>query len=506
MFLKHRRRRVLYNDDADQQYVRSFVLPDKESYGYDIVDDQSFLDARTTPTFDTHVDTYVWCLGNGADPPWGGRDDLYPCLSSNGYATDLIVQACHEHGVEVWGSLRMNDLHDATRADSLGETSDPTKALHPEWMIEPEELRPEQSGPYGELSDGLSEHYLWSAFNFEVPGVRDYRLAYIEKTAGEHDLDGYELDFTRFTWYFPLGRERSLAHLMTNLVRRVRRSLDDIGGKRGRPYTLAVHVFDSIETSLSLGLDVETWVDEGLVDALVVGTGYLPYVLDVDEWLELAEPLGIPVYPSFNTNAIEDWRTSLGGLATYHEALRGICDYYWSVGADGQYLFNHFCQRNWQNVERHGGIDLEYIYAPLLELGDPAVLRGKDKLYAIQPNYEQAMHQQALGPAPLPIALDSLERLLPLQIGPDGDNPDAKTRVRAHVTGGSERTRVWLRLNHTLLEASRNGEWVEADVPRGVMRSGANVLGVWCDEKLVQSRNPVILHRVFVSMSYDSRG
>ena len=46
MFLKHRRRRVLYNDDADQQYVRSFVLPDKESYGYDIVDDQSFLDAR----------------------------------------------------------------------------------------------------------------------------------------------------------------------------------------------------------------------------------------------------------------------------------------------------------------------------------------------------------------------------------------------------------------------------------------------------------------------------
>ena len=48
------------------------------------------------------------------------------------------------------------------------------------------------------------------------------------------------------------------------------------------------------------------------------------------------------------------------------------------------------------------------------------------------------MQQQALGAAPLPIALDSLERLLPLQIGPDGDNSDAKTRVRAHVTGGSE--------------------------------------------------------------------
>ena len=498
MFPKHRRRRVLYNDDSDQQYVRS-----RESYGYEIVDDQSFLDARTTPTFDTHVDTYVWCLGNGADPPWGGTPELFPCLPSNGYATDLIVRSCHEHGVDVWGSLRMNDLHDATRSRSLDETSDPMKALHPEWMIEPEELRPEESGPYGKLADGVSEHYLWSAFNFELPAVRDYRLAYIEKTAREHDLDGFELDFTRFTWYFTLGRERSLAHLMTNLVRRVRRSLDRVAEERNRHYTLAVHVFDSIETSLNLGLDVETWVDEGLVDALVVGTGYLPYILDLDEWLDLAMPREVPVYPSFNTNTIEDWRPMLSAPA-YHEALRAISAHYWSAGADGQYIFNHFCQRNWQNVEDPGGLDLDYIYAPLLELGDPVEMLGKDKLYAIQTHTDQAMHQQALGPAPLPIALDSLERSLPLQIGPDGDNPDAETRVRAYLTGGSDSTNVWLRLNHTLLDATRRGEWVEATVPRGVLRSGENVLGIWCDQELNGSPNPVILHRVFVPVEYGS--
>ncbi len=500
MYPQHRRRRLLYNDDSDQQYVRY-----RDSYGHDIVDDQSFLDTRTTPTFDTHVDTYVWCLGNGADPPWGGRDPLFPCLPSNAYATDLIVEACHEHGVEVWGSLRMNDLHDATRSSSLEATADPIKARHPDWMIESEDLRPEESGPYGEISDGISERYLWSAFNFELPAVRDYRLAYIEKTAREHDFDGYELDFTRFTWYLPLGRERSLAHLMTNLVRRVRRSLDQIAAERGRRYTLAVHVFDSIQTSLNLGLDVETWVEEGLVDALVVGTGYLPYVLEMDEWLVLTAPSGIPVYPSFNTNTLEEWRPLLGH-PTYHEALRAICSYYWSEHADGQYLFNHFCQRNWQNVEKDGRIDLDYIYAPLNELGDPAELRGKDKLYAIQPHYEQCMHQQALGPAPLPIPLHSLERLLPLRIGSDGDNPDASTRVRAYVTGGSDETRIWLRLNHTLLASSRNGDWVEADVPRGVLRSGANVLGVWCDERRFETGNPVILHRVFVPVNYRSDG
>lgn len=498
MFPKHRQRRLLYNDDSDQQYAGS-----AKSYGYEIDDDKSFLEARTTPTFDTHVDTYVWCLGNGADPPWAGRTELFPCLPSNEYATDLVVGACHDHGVEVWGSLRMNDLHDATRAANLDETSDPMKARHPEWMIEPEELRPEESGPYGALADGLSEHYLWSAFNFELPAVRDYRLANIEKTARAHDFDGYELDFTRFTWYFPLGRERSLAHLMTNLVRRVRKSLDRIAAERGRPYTLAVHVFDSIETSHNLGLDVATWIDESLVDALVVGTGYLPYVLEMDEWLDLAEPCGVSVYPSFNTNTIEDWRAVLGS-PPYHRALRGICDYFWSVGADGQYLFNHFCQRNWQNVERQGQIDYDYIYAPLLELGDPAELRGKDKIYAIQPHSDQIMHQQALGPAPLPIALDSFERSLRLRIGPDGDNFHAEVRVTAHVTGGSDRTRVWLRVNHTLLESSRKGDWVDADVPRGVLRSGDNLLGIWCDENLSRSANPVILHRVLVPVSYGS--
>ena len=99
-----------------------------------------------------------------------------------------------------------------------------------------------------------------------------------------------------------------------------------------------------------------------------------------------------------------------------------------------------------------------------------------------------------------------MERSLPLRIGPDGDNLDGSARVRAYVTGGSDATRIWLRLNHTLLAASRNGDWVEADVPRGVLRSGANVLGVWSDQRRLESTNPVILHRVFVPVSYRSDG
>ena len=64
MFQKHRKRRVIYNDDSAPQYQGH-----PELFGYHITDEKSILAARTTLTFGTHVDAYVWCLRNGCDPP-----------------------------------------------------------------------------------------------------------------------------------------------------------------------------------------------------------------------------------------------------------------------------------------------------------------------------------------------------------------------------------------------------------------------------------------------------
>jgi hypothetical protein len=45
VFDPKRRRRLIYNDDADQQYSGS---------RYNLTDEQSFVDARTAPAFDSH--------------------------------------------------------------------------------------------------------------------------------------------------------------------------------------------------------------------------------------------------------------------------------------------------------------------------------------------------------------------------------------------------------------------------------------------------------------------
>ena len=47
MFEKHRRRRVIYNDDSDQQYAGH-----QNQYGYLVTDEKSFIAARTAPTFE----------------------------------------------------------------------------------------------------------------------------------------------------------------------------------------------------------------------------------------------------------------------------------------------------------------------------------------------------------------------------------------------------------------------------------------------------------------------
>ncbi len=493
MFEKSRKRRVIYNDDGDQQFQEAV-----DPYGYTITDEQSFVDARTTPVFDTHVDTYVWCLGNGCYPPWGGSHTILPCLGSSNHATDLIVDACHSRGLEVWGSLRMNDIHDSFRATSLDKTYDPLKGKHPEYLISPEDNR--------RLPPTLVERYLWTAFNFARPEVRRHRLNFIKRSASAHDFDGYELDFTRFVWNFMLGDERAHANEMTELIREARACLNTIGRGRKRPYTFAVHVMDSVETSLELGLDVVTWLAEELVDVLVVGMGYVPYVLRLDQWLELGERYGVQVYPSVNTNTYTSWwKERFERPSAWHDAIRASSAYFWQEGADGLYLFNLFCQED----KRVGPMPRRVVYAPLGEIGDPGSLVGRNKLYSIQPANQSGFCSHGSEATPLPIALDRVEHKLPLKVGPDADDPNARFTLTIWSTscGGWGNTRIWLRLNHTLLsEPVRNGGLLQVDVPPGVLRKGHNELSIWCNTDVTQAEHPIIVHQVFMSALYRDGG
>ena len=488
LFDRDRQRRLIYNDDAYQQTNQR-----SRKHWYNVTDEQSFIDARTTPTFDTHVDTYVWCVGNGCDPPWGPvwgpkhRGPVWPALGSSQRATDIIVEACHAKQMEIWGSLRMNDLHDHEL--DMEETNDPLKAEHPEYLIGKSDDR--------NLPEEQIERMLRTAFNFERPEVREYRLDFIRRNAAAHDFDGYELDFSRWIWNFPLGRELELAPLMTDFVRAVRSELDNIARQRRRPYTLVVRVMDSIESSHLLGQDIDTWLSQELADVLVVGMGLMPFTLNLESWRAVGERYGVSVYPAFCARPPFPWCPEISEQPyAWQEYIRGAAAWWWHNGVDGIYLFNFFTHVDVR------GLDSKRVHAPLKEIGDPAEIAGKNKLYGIEPLAVAGMFSQASEIVPLPIPLDIHERRLPLKMGPDANDPAAHFRIHARTTGGSADTKVWMRLNHTLLEPQFRNSCYSADVPPGIMNVGRNDLTVWCSFELDKTDNPIIVYEVLTSVAY----
>ena len=135
--------------------------------------------------------------------------------------------------------------------------------------------------------------------------------------------------------------------------------------------------------------------------------------------------------------------------------------------------------------------------------GDPATVEHKDKLYMIQPTGRGGFCHHGSNPAPLPMALDKIERKLALQLGPDGDDPDAKFAMRIYTTGGNDETTLRVRLNHTLLgQISRHDGYVEVAVPNDVPRSGHNELALWCNQDVLTTQNPMIVHEVYVTVTY----
>jgi hypothetical protein len=287
---------------------------------------------------------------------------------------------------------------------------------------------------------------------------------------------------------------------MTSLIREVRTGLDRIGEERGRPYTFAVHVMDSPQLSLDLGQDVESWLERGLVDVLVVGMGYMPYSLRIDEWLALGREHDLPVYPSMNTNTFASWTKKIcRSPSAWHQAIRASAAHFWHEGSAGIYLFNVFCMED-KNV---GPMPPEAVYEPLREVGDPDVLVGLDKLYSIQPVSQSGFCQHGSGASLLPIALDRVERKLPMWVGPDVDNPQARFTLRVLTTGIDLEQHMHLRLNHELLpEPKAEDPWYHVELPPGTLRVGCNELSIWCDKILMDVTRPLVVQQVFLEVNH----
>ncbi len=416
-------------------------------------------------THDTKVGTVFDCTAEEPDKgPGSGfsKNKTRQFIDAGLDPLTVMVDFCKEKGIEIFWSMRMNDIHDAWGAWYSPFLFPPVKKEHPEYLLGTKEKRPKNGA--------------WSAVDFGQSEIRDLAYRFFEEVCTNYDVDGVQLDFFRHLGYFrnpAVGKPATQAELdcMTELLRRIRVMADRRGAERGRPILISVRIPDSVPLCKNLGFDIETWLEEDLIDLMAV-SGYFR----LNPWetsVVLGKRYGVPVYPCLSETRLRD--KTAAQVRRSLEGYRARAMNVWHAGAPGVYLFNFFNPNS-----------------PLWhELGAPETLAGLDKVYTTGARgfgnidfwWEgggQYMTRDIVNPAhPRAIAPGKAEtvELLVGEVFPE--NPKAKITLQLRVSGLKDGAQPLAKANDTALEAPVFTEpYHEFAVPQAALHQGKNTFAL----------------------------
>ena len=251
-----------------------------------------------------------------------------------------------------------------------------------------------------------------------------------------YDVDGLQIDFARNPILLATGQQWNNRGHLTNFMRQLRSMLEEVASQRGRPLLLAVRIPENIVGCHFDGIDVETWIGENLVDLLVPGCGAAE--IDIPAFQRLAAGTHVKVYPSWDPiHPTEGYRIP------EVEYWRGLYSKWWALGADGVHVFNlgtvPAVPTGISARQPGSAFNSTDAYSPILrEIGDPEVMRFKDKVFFVErrtgmhgkqitgdpENWTTPRHMFfltcMLAPLPVPLANDGrADTLLTLKVTDD---------------------------------------------------------------------------------------
>ena len=292
------------------------------------------------------------------------RDNMRALEALGTDGVRLTVEFCKEQRREVFYSYRVNDLHLA-QGGSMNIERSTWWREHPEyWLGKVANLTEAEARKYPATDLRL---WGWASLNFELPEVRAYLLRILDEVVNKYDIDGIEIDCFRAPLFFAPNLDgkpatRKQLACLTDFQRQVRLMALRVAEKRGRPMLVAVRVPTTVSRCQYIGIDIERWLRDDLVDILTLGGGYVPLNADWDELVKLGGRHRVPVYPVLSGSGFR-------GRYAAIEAWRAAAANAFRAGAAGVYLFNHCPNKP---------------SAQFRELGDPETLAGLDKLFAVE--------------------------------------------------------------------------------------------------------------------------
>jgi len=353
---KNKDRGIIYNNDGNDVYKSYPEYPGDYPVTAANINtlksgtaDQTFLKERTTGLANTQVGSVFYCTGvvnsythipRSMEASLGidtrQRDWSY-LLPEYGYDDTLKIMTdyVHENNREIFWSMRMNDTHDYTYEE---DELDSWKQANLDKLV-------------GRRMDSMFMVYgdrRWSSIDYTHTESRQKIYEILKDTITRYDLDGLELDLTRHPVYFKevtLGYDVYPENVerMNNLIRMVRALTEKISMERGKPILVSICVPDSLGFCKAVGLDVETWIKEDLVDFTAIGwhnNAFQSWKDSVDEYNAITEKYGLeafPVYAEIDPTAYGSASGQTAKNYDYNEALDAL-----RSGVKGIYVYNYF--------------------------------------------------------------------------------------------------------------------------------------------------------------------
>lgn len=302
------------------------------------------------------IDSVWWGWGEGNQSPW--PSSIMPLYDSEGYRrwkeqgidiAAIFAEESRKRGIEAFYNYRINGSD-----NDLGPFSKlPMKLKHPEWLIHT------WPGPVG----------LW---NYAIPEVRRYKLSILREIAERFDYDGISLDFARVCPVLPPGKAWANRDKMNDFMREFRSITQQVAQRRGRPLLVGARIPENLEGCRFDGLDIETWVRQGLVDVLALGIRN--FDVNIAAFRRIVAGTHVKLYPS-----VDDHHASDGYATPPIDIYRGVAANWWRQGADGiqTFNFNHAPDFPFRGVwETH--------LKAYREIGSPKTLQRKNKRFVVQ--------------------------------------------------------------------------------------------------------------------------
>jgi len=178
--------------------------------------------------------------------------------------------------------------------------------------------------------------------DFTFDGPRDYLVSVVSEVVERFDVDGIEL-CCRDHAYFPVHKGAERAHLMTDMVRRIRTMLDERGKARGKRLLLGARVFSTLEECADMGLDVPAWVSGSLLDFLCPqDTMYADFNAPYHEFAAVTRGSKCMLYPATLPWTSNRARNRLQQIPLSSANFRALAHTFYGAGADGISIYNHF--------------------------------------------------------------------------------------------------------------------------------------------------------------------